>query len=685
MLNYPPALRHCKHGCTIETTTGKDTFFDENERRITKSMRHYLLLSVLMLLGVRAYAQLPEDWCTNPPAGVSQGGFNIVGISKGCAPFEVKVEKTVGDNYKYIYDYKGGSPLKAPYIPEDAITHKYLKQGTYKILQLGSNGSGSVFCQTVEVYAAPNFTAKACSNRKVQVTIADDSTTRRYTGFTIDWGDTKENVSKVGTYTHTYGASSIVATVFVTGSVGSQSMGCSLSAAPIPLNTNDLSTTSIRRLTLNTDGSVAVLIKAPVGTTTAVQVSQNNGAFTGIPGQVTLSRDTATITLKDINALKDTYCFRLTTNDGCINNTALTSNVVCATPLEVKAENRQNVAVWKEYPNAADFQNYRITRNLVGLGAPINVRTSTTQTDVNVTCGEQYCYQVTVQLAGGVESVSPSVCVKAISTEFPSMVQNAFVTVEDDGKLNIFATPPASGATPSKYKLIISRAASGSADFKEIATLTNAFSYTDAAVDPTQQSYCYQMVYENACGNRSQTTASMCSIFLSSKSGSTVDWTPETPFLAPVNRYQLEILDEQGNPFDQVPVGANTSYSPNVSDQQLFRYRILGFAQGGAGNSYSNYFVFKKNALLFIPDAFSPNGDGVNDFFAPKGQFVDKSRMIVYNRWGQALFETNNAMEGWDGTVNGQPAAEGTYVYRVEITDSLGANFVKTGTLLLAR
>jgi gliding motility-associated-like protein len=88
---------------------------------------------------------------------------------------------------------------------------------------------------------------------------------------------------------------------------------------------------------------------------------------------------------------------------------------------------------------------------------------------------------------------------------------------------------------------------------------------------------------------------------------------------------------------------------------------------------------------VFIPDAFSPNGDNMNDKFAPKGQFMDKSRLIIYNRWGQVLFETANAIEGWDGTVNGQPAVEGTYVYRLEITDSLGKYFVKTGTMLLAR
>ncbi|WP_428654849.1 T9SS type B sorting domain-containing protein [Runella sp.] len=688
MLNYLLTLSDYKFGCDDKTTVGKDTFFDRNERRIRKSMKFGLLLSLSTLLIVRSYAQQAVDLCLNAS---NQAGFNIVGPSVGCMPFEVKVEKTSVKNENYIYDYKGGN------IPQyesrgdttRATSFKYNKTGIYKILQYGSgdsnSGSGVITCKTVEVLPPPNFTAKACSNRAVQVIIPNDSTTQRYTVFIIEWeSGVKETVTAPGTYTHSYGATTNTASVFVTGRVGAQLLGCSLPSPTIILNTNDLSSTAIRKLTLNNDGSVAVLIKAPKGTTTSVQASQNNGTFNNLPGQVTLVGDTTTITIKEVNALKDTYCFRLNTNDGCVNNSALLSNVVCATTLEVKAENRQNVLTWKEYPNAADFQNYRLTRNLVSLGGA-SVRTNTTQTDANVTCGEQYCYQVTVQLAGGAESVSPSVCVKAISTEFPSIVQNAFVTVEDDNKISIYATPPASGATPSKYKTIITRAVSGSADFKEVASLNNAFSYSDASVDPTQQSYCYQIVYENSCGNRSQPTEPLCTVYLYSKSGSTVDWTPETPFLVPVNRYQLEILDEQGNPYSQVPVGGNTSYSPSVSDQQLFRYRILAYAQGTGGNSYSNYFVFKKNALVFIPDAFSPNGDGVNDAFAPKGQFVDKSRMIVYNRWGQVLFETDNAMVGWDGTINGQPAVEGTYVFRVEITDSLGASFVKTGTVLLAR
>ena len=102
--------------------------------------------------------------------------------------------------------------------------------------------------------------------------------------------------------------------------------------------------------------------------------------------------------------------------------------------------------------------------------------------------------------------------------------------------------------------------------------------------------------------------------------------------------------------------------------------------------SYSNYFVFVKGSLVFIPDAFSPNKDAINDLFAVRGQFIETSRLIVYNRWGQPIFESDDAIKkGWDGQLNGQIAPEGSYVYRVEIKDFLGKNFVKVGIFLLTR
>lgn len=669
------------------TTFRKDTFFGWKEIGNHKSMKSYLLFFCFWV-GINAYGQ---DWCnpTQRPMGVGDGGFNIIGPAIGCALFDVTVEKTVGESALYIYDYKGGDPTKAPYTPSSATTYRYTKPGVYKILQLISNGTGSIACKVVEVFTAPNFTVKACSGRKVQVTIPDDSTTQRYDEFIINWGSGITSKVPKGTTmvaSYTYPTSALSAAISVSGSVSGQALGCSKSSSII-LSTTNLSAVAIRKVTTRADGTVDVLIKGSQGATAEVQIDEGTGSFKNT-GQLMTSNDTISINVKNIDAIKSTYCFRLSANDGC-DNAAVTSNVVCSINLDVVAQDRQNALAWKEYPTAATFQSYKITRNGTNLGAAIANRLTTSTIDRSVTCGDQYCYQVTATVAGGAESVSPLRCVKAISNETPSLVQNPVVSVlEEEQKVEVrIANTPRTGGTPSKFKIIYLRADNGSNDYKEVAVQENSLSFIDQTTTPADQSYCYKIQYENACGNRSEPTEPICSIRLYSKTNSTVDWTPESPFLVPINRYELEILNEQGGLVDQVSLGGNTNFNPDDynPDQQLFRYRILAYAQGVSQLSYSNFYVFTRDALVFVPDAFSPNGDNINDTFAAKGQFVDKSRMIVYNRWGQVLFETNNALQSWDGNVNGQPATEGTYVYRLEITDLMGKGFVKTGTLLLAR
>jgi gliding motility-associated-like protein len=75
----------------------------------------------------------------------------------------------------------------------------------------------------------------------------------------------------------------------------------------------------------------------------------------------------------------------------------------------------------------------------------------------------------------------------------------------------------------------------------------------------------------------------------------------------------------------------------------------------------------------FIPNTFSPNNDGVNDVFYPRGKgLYNIQSMRIFNRWGQLLFErkdfpANTASNGWDGTSNGRPAPADAYVYIIEV------------------
>jgi len=70
---------------------------------------------------------------------------------------------------------------------------------------------------------------------------------------------------------------------------------------------------------------------------------------------------------------------------------------------------------------------------------------------------------------------------------------------------------------------------------------------------------------------------------------------------------------------------------------------------------------------FYIPNAFTPNGDGLNDAFGaiPKYDYVRRYHLSIFNRWGQQLFETTDINKGWDGSYQGTPCMLGAYVYRI--------------------
>jgi gliding motility-associated-like protein len=88
---------------------------------------------------------------------------------------------------------------------------------------------------------------------------------------------------------------------------------------------------------------------------------------------------------------------------------------------------------------------------------------------------------------------------------------------------------------------------------------------------------------------------------------------------------------------------------------------------------------------LAIPNAFTPNGDGLNDFFIIRSPYVDQFALRIYNRWGQEVFATNDINIGWDGTFAGKEQEVGTYLYFLDALGIEGEVFKRTGTITLAR
>lgn len=113
---------------------------------------------------------------------------------------------------------------------------------------------------------------------------------------------------------------------------------------------------------------------------------------------------------------------------------------------------------------------------------------------------------------------------------------------------------------------------------------------------------------------------------------------------------------------------------PTANPASTTTYRVdLESRYGCLGSANITVNVVCNNLNYFVPNTFSPNNDGRNDRFFPRGTGLFRIKsFLVFNRWGQLVFEQrdmapNAAAQGWDGTFKGQPASPDVYIYTMEI------------------
>jgi len=91
--------------------------------------------------------------------------------------------------------------------------------------------------------------------------------------------------------------------------------------------------------------------------------------------------------------------------------------------------------------------------------------------------------------------------------------------------------------------------------------------------------------------------------------------------------------------------------------------------------------------ICIMPNAFSPNGDGLNDLFGYAFPISDLNEfsLSIYNRWGSAVFISNDPLLPWDGTINGNPCAMDVYIWKLEISRKRFRSLSQHGTFTLIR
>ena len=94
-----------------------------------------------------------------------------------------------------------------------------------------------------------------------------------------------------------------------------------------------------------------------------------------------------------------------------------------------------------------------------------------------------------------------------------------------------------------------------------------------------------------------------------------------------------------------------------------------------------------SSCYIAVPNAFTPNNDGLNDYLYPLNAVKAKQlHFKVYNRWGQLVYETSNWKQGWDGTFKGQLQSSGVYIWFLQYMDGLtNKPIARKGTVMLIR
>jgi gliding motility-associated-like protein len=145
--------------------------------------------------------------------------------------------------------------------------------------------------------------------------------------------------------------------------------------------------------------------------------------------------------------------------------------------------------------------------------------------------------------------------------------------------------------------------------------------------------------------------------------------------------YQWIPGNNLNNPMIANPIGV---YGPEIDS---ITYKVLVFDQAGCMDSaYITVKVFKTDPYVFVPTAFTPNGDGLNDLIRPIAVGIKQiNYFAIYNRWGQLVFKTSINGHGWDGRIAGVPQGTNVFVWMVSAEDYTGKKFFRKGTVTLIR
>jgi gliding motility-associated-like protein len=398
-----------------------------------------------------------------------------------------------------------------------------------------------------------------------------------------------------------------------------------------------------------------------------------------------------------LNTLVNSYCYRMQVVDICGYRSSLDSSQKhCTINLEASPGIDLAELRWNKYigwDSVAFYDVYRVadydTAAVQYLGS--NVGSDTTFIDSTMRCYEHFCYRVKAREFGGnnERSWSDTSCATPIHipNPLPLFICSASVLNDTFVELN-WSYPPNANA----MIVFLDRSEDGN-NWQSLGQVSpTTTSYIDTDVSVHSQSYYYRLSMIDSCGDLGPFSNIGRTILLETSLQTGLpflEWNPYELWPGGVLSYNIEVFSDATQVWTPVATGSGTIEefldAQTSFDQPIYCYRVFGNENGGGCRSLSNTSCVPVGPTLFAPNAFTPNGDGLNEFFELKGHFIADYHFMLFDRWGALIFESFDLTKHWDGTWRDQPCQEGVFVWVATGRGFDGTMIEKKGSCTLVR
>jgi gliding motility-associated-like protein len=569
---------------------------------------------------------------------------------------------------------------------QNLFTYTYTTPGTFKLSVLYQSAGADDITITVDPDIKPEFEIYTCSGSKVSIKITD----KTYDQYLIDFnndGTADKTVPSGNTVIAQYDY--LIPgnyNISVKGKKNNSAPNCSAMVKPFAA-LNILPLAQIKTLTAIDKTTLRLDFTPTSNIQYKVEIAVN-GATNFQLYQTLYGVNTAVASTLDLE--KNYYCFRLSAYDACTgaNNYSLP---VCSQIISLAIQSGVNKLSWLS--DIAGVTGAEVTRNKSSIG--FKPGTSSFYDDTNIECNKDYCYTISINYTSGAKSSSLETCGKSFVRVTPEPVLDVSTLTGSQGLSILWLPEPLQNLllTPNLNSVLksVNKAAYTSigtvAGTSLSTTAKNPITFVDASYQP-QENTCYRINYTDVCSNQSADGIEACALFLKgaldSKNAVALSFNDYSGWQSGVKNYTLEKFSATGALLKTVTLTTG-SYVDAEQDaaNQVLTYKITAQPNtAGIAPSTSNTITIIKETNLFYPNAFSPNGDNLNDTFIVSGQFIAKISLKVFDRWGSLLYATDKN-EPWNGYAYGKLLSEGAYVWKVEITDFAGRNFNREGKVLL--